>query len=64
MSPTRLVDSVVLSSGAMTNRIDRVEAPGLVERLPDPDDRRGTLVGARHCSNSGRWRRDGTPAAR
>ena len=44
MSPTRLVDSVVLSSGAMTNRIDRVEALGLVERLPDPHDRRGTLV--------------------
>ena len=44
MSPTRLVDAVVLSSGAMTNRIDRVEALGLVERLPDPSDRRGTLV--------------------
>jgi DNA-binding MarR family transcriptional regulator len=44
MSPTRLVDAVVLSSGAMTNRIDRVEALGLVERLPDPGDRRGTLV--------------------
>ena len=28
----------------MTNRIDRVEALGLVERLPDPHDRRGTLV--------------------
>jgi DNA-binding MarR family transcriptional regulator len=44
MSPTRLVDAVVLSSGAMTNRIDRVEALGLVERRPDPSDRRGTLV--------------------
>ncbi len=44
MTPTQLVDSVVLSSGAMTNRIDRVEALGLVERLPDPHDRRGTLV--------------------
>jgi hypothetical protein len=31
-------------SGAITNRIDRVEALGLVERLPDPSDRRGTLV--------------------
>ena len=36
--------ALVLSSGAVTNRIDRVEAAGLVERLPDPDDRRGTLV--------------------
>jgi DNA-binding MarR family transcriptional regulator len=44
MSPTRLIEAVVLSSGAMTNRIDRVEALGLVERLPDPSDRRGTLV--------------------
>lgn len=44
MSPTQLVHAVVLSSGAMTNRIDRVEALGLVERLPDPGDRRGTLV--------------------
>jgi DNA-binding MarR family transcriptional regulator len=44
MSPTQLVGALVLSSGAMTNRIDRVEAAGLVRRLPDPDDRRGTLV--------------------
>ncbi|MDB5063895.1 MAG: MarR family transcriptional regulator [Chloroflexi bacterium] len=44
MKPSELVDAVVLSSGAMTNRIDRVETAGLVERLPDPDDRRGTLV--------------------
>jgi DNA-binding MarR family transcriptional regulator len=44
MSPTQLVGALVLSSGAMTNRIDRVEAAGLVQRLPDPDDRRGTLV--------------------
>ncbi len=44
MKPTELVAALVLSSGAMTNRIDRVEAAGLVQRLPDPDDRRGTLV--------------------
>jgi DNA-binding MarR family transcriptional regulator len=44
LKPTELVSALVLSSGAMTNRIDRVEAAGLVERLPDPDDRRGTLV--------------------
>ena len=44
MSPSDLVGAVVLSSGAMTNRIDRVEALGLVERLPDPADRRGTIV--------------------
>jgi len=33
-----------LSSGAMTNRIDRLEAAGFVRRVPDPDDRRGVLV--------------------
>jgi DNA-binding MarR family transcriptional regulator len=44
LKPSDLVGALVLSSGAMTNRIDRVEAAGLVERLPDPDDRRGTLV--------------------
>ena len=44
LTPSDLVDALVLSSGAMTNRIDRVEAAGLVQRLPDPDDRRGTLV--------------------
>jgi DNA-binding MarR family transcriptional regulator len=28
----------------MTNRIDRLSARGLVERSPDPDDRRGVIV--------------------
>jgi DNA-binding MarR family transcriptional regulator len=33
-----------LSSGAMTNRLDRLEQAGLIRRVPDPDDRRGVLV--------------------
>ena len=33
-----------LSSGAMTNRIDRLEKAGLIRRVPDPRDRRGVLV--------------------
>jgi DNA-binding MarR family transcriptional regulator len=33
-----------LSSGAMTNRLDRLEQAGYVRRLPDPSDRRGVLV--------------------
>ena len=44
MNPTSLFNSVILSSGAMTNRLDRLEAMGLVERQPDPTDRRGRLV--------------------
>jgi DNA-binding MarR family transcriptional regulator len=44
MNPTSLFNSVILSSGAMTNRLDRLEAMGLVERQPDPADRRGRLV--------------------
>jgi len=44
MNPTTLFNAVILSSGAMTNRLDRLEAMGLVESLPDPTDRRGRLV--------------------
>jgi DNA-binding MarR family transcriptional regulator len=44
MSPTTLFSSLLLSSGAMTNRLDRLEAMDLVRRLPDPSDRRGRLV--------------------
>lgn len=44
LSPTELYREMMLTSGAMTNRIDRLEEAGLVARRPDPDDRRGTLV--------------------
>src|SRR6186713_2122389 len=43
-SPGQLAADMRLSSGAMTNRLDRMEAAGLIRRLPDPTDRRGTLV--------------------
>jgi DNA-binding MarR family transcriptional regulator len=43
-SPGRLAEHLELSSGAMTNRLDRLEEAGLIERLRDPDDRRGVQV--------------------
>jgi DNA-binding MarR family transcriptional regulator len=44
LTPGALIRQLMLSSGAMTNRIDRLEAAGLVRRLPDPNDRRGVIV--------------------
>jgi len=44
LTPTQLYREMMLSSGAMTNRIDRLENEGLVQRRADPADRRGTLV--------------------
>jgi len=43
-SAGRLASDLRLSSGAMTNRLDRLEAAGMIRRLPDPNDRRGTIV--------------------
>ncbi len=43
-SPGALARDLELSSGAMTSRLDRLEASGHVRRLPDPADRRGVLV--------------------
>jgi DNA-binding MarR family transcriptional regulator len=50
MSPTELRQAAILSSGAMTNRIDRLEHQGLVEREPDLEDRRGVKV---HLTSAG-----------
>jgi len=44
LSPQQLVDALLLSSGAMTHRLDRLEQAGLVSRRPNPDDRRGVIV--------------------
>jgi DNA-binding MarR family transcriptional regulator len=41
---TRLARETDLSSGAMTNRIDRLEGRGLVRRRQDRNDRRGVNV--------------------
>ena len=44
LSPGRLLKETLVTSGTMTNRVDRLAARELVERLPDPRDRRGVLV--------------------
>src|SRR4051812_25456366 len=44
LSPGRLLRETLVTSGTMTNRVDRLTARGLVERHPDPDDRRGVIV--------------------
>src|SRR4026209_910049 len=45
-SAGKLPADLRLSSVAITNRLDRMEAAGLMRRLPVPNDRRGTLVEA------------------
>jgi DNA-binding MarR family transcriptional regulator len=44
LSPGQLLTQTLVTSGTMTNRIDRLAHKRLVERLPDPTDRRGVLV--------------------
>ncbi len=44
LTPTELMHSVLLSSGGMTARLDRLAAAGLVVRRPAPDDRRKVII--------------------
>jgi DNA-binding MarR family transcriptional regulator len=44
LSPGQLVAQTLVTSGTMTNRVDRLVARGLVNRCPDPSDRRGVKV--------------------
>jgi DNA-binding MarR family transcriptional regulator len=44
LSPGTLLGETLVTSGTMTNRIDRLAVRGLVQRLRDPDDGRGVLV--------------------
>lgn len=44
LSPGRLLRETLVTSGTMTNRVDRLAGRGLVERSPDPEDRRGVIV--------------------
>ena len=44
LTPGALLRATLVTSGTMTNRIDRLAESGLVFREPDPRDRRGVLV--------------------
>lgn len=44
LSPGELTRATLSTSGTMTNRVDRLEAKGLVTRQPNCDDRRGVRV--------------------
>jgi DNA-binding MarR family transcriptional regulator len=44
LTPGALLRATLVTSGTMTNRIDRLTSAGLVYREPDPSDRRGVLV--------------------
>jgi len=44
LTPGALLRATLVTSGTMTNRIDRLAAAGLVRRQPDPTDKRGVLV--------------------
>lgn len=44
LTPTALYETTMVTSGAMTNRLDRLERAGLIARSPHPEDRRGVIV--------------------
>lgn len=44
LAPKDLTASLMLTSGGMTGRLDRLERRGLVARAPDPADRRGLTI--------------------
>src|SRR3954462_14364758 len=56
LSPGRLLRETLVTSGTMTNRVDRLATRGFVERYPDPGDRRGVLV---RLTDAGRTTVDG-----
>ncbi|MFC9280261.1 MarR family winged helix-turn-helix transcriptional regulator [Streptomyces collinus] len=44
LSPRRLAETLMLTTGGMTGRLDKLERAGLLRRSPDPHDRRGLQV--------------------
>lgn len=50
LTPSELAEDLLLTSGGMTVRLNRLQAAGLVERQPNPRDGRGVLV---HLTSAG-----------
>ena len=50
-TPSELARHTGLTSGATTAMLDRLEKAGLIERRPNPNDRRGTLVAPEKSSS-------------
>ncbi|MET9934808.1 MULTISPECIES: MarR family transcriptional regulator [unclassified Streptomyces] len=44
LSPRELSATLMITTGGMTGRLDRLERAGLLDRSPDPNDRRGLRV--------------------
>lgn len=44
LSAGALLKTAMVTSGAITNRVDRMETKGLVQRVRDPEDRRGVRI--------------------
>lgn len=44
LTPSEIQSLILISSGGLSNRMTRLESRGLIERLPDPRDRRGVIV--------------------
>lgn len=44
LTPGRLVEAMMVTSGTVTNRIDQLEKVGLVARVENPEDRRSVLI--------------------
>lgn len=61
LTPSHLANSLICSTGTMTNRLDRLERAGLLHRSDDPGDRRGTLI---ELTSSGRKAIEAAIAAR
>jgi DNA-binding MarR family transcriptional regulator len=51
LTPTALYEATMVTSGAMTGRLDRLEKAGLVTRKPNREDRRGIVV---HLTEQGK----------